>query len=49
MGYYDVDGLERIKPIYDLAGSFSEGLAFVKKNGVGGFVNAAGQDTYGGK
>lgn len=46
MGYYDADGIERIKPIYDQGNDFSEGLAFVKKNGVGGFVNAAGEDTF---
>lgn len=48
-GYYDENGDEVIAPKYGEAGLFSEGLAPVqlKSTGQWGYVNHAGQDTFG--
>ena len=48
-GFYDYDGDEVIKPIYESAGTFSEGLAPVRYNGKWGYVNRKGVDTFGNK
>jgi hypothetical protein len=42
-GYLDKRGNWKIKPIFDEARPFSEGLACVKQNGLWGFINRSGQ------
>lgn len=47
--FYDTNGDVVIQTKYEDAGFFSEGLAPVKMNGQWGYVNHAGQDTFGEK
>lgn len=42
-GYMDKQGKIVIPPLYKAAGNFSEGLAFVCRNGYSGFLNKKGQ------
>lgn len=42
-GYMDKQGKITIPSIYSFAGDFSEGLAFVCRNGYSGFINTKGQ------
>ncbi|MGH9877786.1 MAG: WG repeat-containing protein [Nitrososphaerales archaeon] len=44
-GYYDTKGKEIIRPQFDKASGFSEGLAIVKLNGKCGYIDKTGQIT----
>lgn len=43
-GYNNFNGMQVIKPRYDLAGSFQEGLASVKKKDKWGYINENGKE-----
>ncbi len=44
-GFVDLHGETAIEPIYSAAGFFHDGLALVKKNGVGFYINKMGEQV----